>query len=64
MTTSLVAIRCPVHDIGMEQRPQSRQTAEQKWCGAWWDCPKCRCSILFQSTALEAQLTAQRTSPN
>lgn len=57
--TALVVIRCPQHPkVNMVQRPQSRQTKEQKFCGAWWDCPEpgCGSSILFESPELRAQL--------
>jgi len=56
--TALVAVRCPTHKIGMVPRPLHRQSKEQIWCGAWWDCPehKCGCSTLFQSPELRAQL--------
>lgn len=54
---ALVAVRCPVHSIGMIPRPFNRQSAEARWCGAWWDCPKfrCGCTILFDSPELRAQ---------
>jgi len=63
--TALVAVRCPVHNVGMIQRPLSRQTKEQQWCGAWWDCPefRCGCSILFQSPELAAQLAEMSYQP-
>lgn len=56
--SALVEVRCPVHHIGMEQRPLSKQTPEQMFCGAWWDCvrPGCKSSILFQSAELVAHL--------
>lgn len=62
---ALVAVRCPVHKKGMAQRPLHRQSAEQRFCGAWWDCQEygCGCSILFHSAALEAQLAAMKSVP-
>jgi len=59
---ALVAIRCPIHDIGMTPRPLSLQSKEARWCGAWWDCPKCHSSILFESPELRSQLAQQRAA--
>jgi hypothetical protein len=35
-----------------ELRPLARQTPEQKFCGTWYDCPKCHSSVLFPSKEL------------
>ena len=32
------------------------QTYEQKFCGVWYDCPRCSCSILFPSKDLLERL--------
>lgn len=46
----------------MVQRPLAHQTPEQRFCGAWWDCPYCTTAILFPSVACEQQLAEQRAS--
>lgn len=44
--------RCPVHGCQMEYRLAG--TYEQRWCGAWYECPfpGCRCSALIPSAEL------------
>lgn len=38
----------------LELRPEGKQTPEQRYCGAWYDCkhPGCHCSVLFPSPEL------------
>lgn len=54
--------RCPSDDSHgyLELRPLSRQTPEQQWCGVWYDCLRCKSSVLFQSAQLQAQNDAAR----
>jgi hypothetical protein len=50
----------------MVVRPLSRQTAEQRWCGMWYDCPLCQSSVLEMSPELIAHiknLKAQAAGP-
>lgn len=39
----------------MELRPESKMTQEQRWCGTWYDCPRCHSSLLVPAPALEVQ---------
>ena len=39
--------KCPTHGAQMELRPLYRQTREQKWCGAWYDCMAKEAARLF-----------------
>jgi len=41
-------------------RQQLGQTYEQKFCGTWYDCPKCSSSVLFQSKELQEFLKSQK----
>ena len=43
----------------MTLRPPAGQTAEQQWCGIWYDCQRCHSSILQPSPELRAQLADQ-----
>lgn len=50
---------CPTGKEGhgrMHLRPAYRQSKEQLWCGAWYDCDKCTSSTLYQSAELRAHL--------
>ena len=62
MTTTLPMElpKCPEHGIQMVLRPLVHQTYEQKFCGAWYDCPACTQSALFESPELRAQLAEMR----
>jgi hypothetical protein len=42
------------HENGLVERPASKQTYEQKWCGTWFDCPHCTFSSLIPSVELNA----------
>lgn len=46
--------KCPACGVHMELRPLSRQSAEQEYCGTWYDCPspRCTCSVLLPSVEL------------
>ena len=60
-TTALEPLpRCPRHGT-MALRPLARQTAEQRWCGTWYDCTAhcCWTSVLLPSPELRAQLAEQ-----
>ena len=35
-------------------------TAEQRFCGTWFRCPRCHSAVLLPSEELEAQLASQR----
>ena len=48
------------HTQDMALRALMHQTREQKYCGVWYDCPRCTSSVLFQSRQLQAQSAAQR----
>lgn len=52
--------KCPTCGTYMELRPLSRQTAEQKYCGTWYDClsPGCKCSVLLPSVELAQEYKA------
>lgn len=52
--------QCSAHGT-MALRPLDRQTAEQRWCGVWYDCGAHRCwsSALLPSPELRAQLAEQ-----
>lgn len=54
MDNKLTALpSCPTCNVQLEYRPPG--TKEQAWCGAWYDCPKCRhYTVLITSTELEA----------
>lgn len=52
--------KCQTHGIQMVLRPLVHQTPEQKFCGAWYDCPACTSTVLFQSPELRAQLDEMR----
>lgn len=52
------APKCPTH-AAMVSRPTAPQSAEQKFCGEWFDCPACHNSVLVPSPALLAQLASQ-----
>jgi hypothetical protein len=47
---------CPTHRVPMVERPSNLQTAEQRWCGKWYDCPACTNSVLVQSAELLAHM--------
>lgn len=42
----------------MTQRPSTRLTEEQSWCGVWWDCTdahqRCTYSELLPSVSLRS----------
>ncbi|MFY1595555.1 hypothetical protein [Micromonospora sp. WMMD737] len=62
-TTDLATLpTCNTHGQ-MTLRPADRQSAEQRWCGTWYDCAAHRCltSVLLPSPALMAQLAEQAT---
>ena len=44
----------------MVARPDNLQTAEQRWCGKWYDCLACGNSVLVQSQELLAHLTPKK----
>lgn len=46
--------KCPTHKAKLVRRPEGGQTYEQKWCGTWYDCPRCHYSVLERSVALQA----------
>lgn len=65
MTTALMTIpTCPADPSHgqMILRPIERQTPEQKFCGTWYDCPRCHSSVLLRSPELAAQLAEQRAA--
>jgi hypothetical protein len=45
---------CGKHRELMTRRPDSQMSREQRWCGAWYDCPRpgCRDSALVPSADL------------
>lgn len=49
MTTTLLMElpKCSEHGIYMVLRPLACQTPEQKFCGAWYDCPACTQTVLL-----------------
>lgn len=51
--------RCKQHGE-MVLRPLAIQTPEQRFCGVWYDCPRCYSTHLYASPELEAQLAEQR----
>lgn len=53
---------CPTHKEPLIQRPETRQSPEQLWCGTWFDCPYCGYSELDKSEELKAQLAEQRAA--
>lgn len=59
MTTLPITLpMCDQHGE-MEVRPTIRQTAEQRFCGTWYDCHRCGGSVLFTSPELQAQLASR-----
>jgi hypothetical protein len=66
----MTAPTCCNEDCGlpMEERPASRMTPEQAWCGTWYDHPRSTLcgqgwsSVLIPSPALQAQLAEQRAA--
>jgi len=60
MTTSLPMElpKCSGHGIQMIARPP--KTPEQRFCGAWYECPRCSETVLFVSSELRAQLEERR----
>lgn len=64
ITNALVSTRCPNLQCNrpMVERPAANQTPEQRFCGVWWDCPRCGTSVLYPSVELEQQLAEQRAS--
>lgn len=51
--------KCKTHSQ-MILRTPTLQSAEQKWCGTWYDCPQCPVSVLFPSPDLNRQLAEMR----
>lgn len=58
------AMKCSVHKKRLT--PRAGATAEQRWCGNWYECPDgwlrtpgCN-SVLIPSSALTGQLEQQR----
>lgn len=47
----------------MVLRPTNKQTAEQLFCGVWYDCEHCKESVLFMSQELQSQLSAFSHQP-
>lgn len=60
MMTSLMVPPCSEHGVQMTLRPIAQQTAEQKFCGVWYDCPACTQSVLIKSKALDEQLKTMK----
>ncbi len=54
--------RCPTHGAKLVPRPPTHQTYEQKYCGKWYDCPRCHHSVLEMSPALMAVYAAAAES--
>lgn len=52
---------CVTHKRSMLPRPVHSQTAEQRWCGTWYDCAACTNSVLLPSAALTQHLGASAT---
>lgn len=47
---------CPTSPSHGTMTPRAgAQTAEQQWCGQWFDCPHCKASVLEPSDALAKQ---------
>lgn len=53
--TGSAAPVCSTHKIPMVKRTSPLMSAEQRWCGEWWDCPKCTSSVLFPRRELIEQ---------
>jgi len=55
MILSVKTPKCKVHKCDMRLRSKSHETAEQKLCGAWYDClePSCNNSTLIPSKPLQ-----------
>lgn len=51
---------CPTHKRPMQQRDEKLSSAEQRWCGRWWDCTSCTNSVLQPSAELLANHAAQQ----
>ena len=54
------APHCPTHKRPMQPRDDKLSSAEQRWCGRWWDCTACTNSVLLPSAELTAHLAAQQ----
>lgn len=54
------APQCPTHKRSMLPRDDKLSSAEQRWCGKWWDCTVCTNSVLQPSAELAAHLDAQK----
>ena len=52
--------KCPNH--GEEMLLQNPGTEEQRFCGTWYQCPKCKNTVLFPSFELRAYLDGQRAA--
>ena len=52
--------RCPTHKRPMIERDEKLSSAEQRWCGRWWDCASCSTSTLQPSAVLASQLATQQ----
>lgn len=46
--------KCSQCKTRMEPEDPARQSAEQRWCGKWFRCPKCPTSRLVMSEELKA----------
>lgn len=46
---------CP-NNHGPMPRRTHRQSREAEWCGTWYDCEHCTCSVLLPSEGLRKQL--------
>lgn len=53
MPAAPVCPKQPAHGP-MTPRPVATQTAEQRWCGTWWDCETCRSAVLEPSPEVAA----------
>lgn len=57
--TALMPIpRCPVDEIPLTLR--TGLSSEARFCGTWYDCPRCHYTVLLPSRELTAQLDEQR----
>lgn len=54
LQTGLTGVTCDHRKL--VRRPPERMTPEQRWCGAWSDCPACGYSVLVPSTELREYL--------
>lgn len=61
MTGAALAERpaCPRHGPMTLRQPPGGHTREQRWCGTWYDCQRCRDTALLPSAGLAAHLAAQ-----